>query len=51
MSNMHNNKEKTIILTESNVLDIYRKLLKSEDIPQEELEYVKKRFKELCEKL
>ena len=38
---------KVFILTESNVLDIYKKLNNNEEIPQEELDAVLKRFYEL----
>ena len=36
-----------ILLTESNVLDVYKKLVNKEEIPLEELEAVQKRFFEL----
>lgn len=39
--------EKVFPLTESNVLDVYKRLVNNEDVPQEELEDVKKRFDEL----
>lgn len=37
-----------IILTESNVIDIYCKLSNKEEISKEELEPIKKRFRELA---
>ncbi len=42
---------KQILLTEENILDIYRKLVNKDTISQEELEQVKERFFELvnCE--
>lgn len=39
--------EKKILLTESNVLDVYKKLVGNENIPADELEAVRKRFYEL----
>lgn len=36
-----------ILLTENNVVDIYKKLVNNDDISQEEIEQVKKRFFEL----
>ena len=36
-----------ILLTESNVVDIYKKLVNKENISQEEIEQVKERFYEL----
>ncbi len=36
-----------IVLTENNVVDIYKKLVNNDDISQEEIEQVKKRFFEL----
>lgn len=38
---------KVFILTESNVLDVYKKLVNKEEIPQDELDKVLKRFFEL----
>lgn len=38
---------KVFILTESNVLDVYKKLVNNEEIPQDELDKVLKRFFEL----
>ena len=35
------------LLTENNVVDIYKKLVNTEDINQEEIEQVKERFFEL----
>ena len=39
--------EKQILMTESNVLDIYKKLTNKQEISEEELEQVKKRFYQL----
>lgn len=39
--------QKTFPLTESNVLDVYKKLVNNEEIPHEELDAVRKRFFEL----
>lgn len=36
-----------ILLTENNVVDIYKKLVNKENISQEEIEQVKERFYEL----
>lgn len=41
--------KKTIILTEENVLDIYKKLSNNESISEEEIEKVKARFFELVD--
>ncbi len=40
-------KKPNLLLTEANVLDVYKKLAGNEAIPAEELEAVKKRFYEL----
>lgn len=39
--------EKVFPLTESNVIDVYKRLINNEDVPQAELDDVKKRFDEL----
>jgi len=43
-----NQKEKGLIITESNVIDLYKKLSNNEEINQTEVDLVKKRFNELC---
>lgn len=40
-------KDKVFLLTESNVLDVYKKLVNKEEISDEELSEVQKRFFEL----
>lgn len=40
-------KDKVFLLTESNVLDIYKKLVNKEEISDEELSEVQKRFFDL----
>ena len=40
-------KDKVILLTESNVLDVYKKLVNKEEISDEELSEVQKRFFDL----
>ena len=40
-------KDKVFLLTESNVLDVYKKLVNNEEISDEELSEVQKRFFDL----
>ncbi len=42
------NQQKVIVVTESTVIDIYKKLIAKDEIDQSEIEAVKKRFFELC---
>lgn len=38
-----------ILLTEANVIDVYRKLVNKEEVPMEEIEHVKQRFRQLAD--
>jgi predicted metalloendopeptidase len=43
-----NQNEQGIVITESNVIELYKKLSDQEVVNQEEIDKVKERFKELC---
>ena len=43
-----NQKEKGLIVTESTVVELYKKLANKEVVDQSEIDQVKKRFNELC---